>query len=77
MSNDVHLRFNQIDAPEEEKTRPDFINFRRRVYHQTMREIYRSIQSAGIDGLAVSCGDGINRVLYPGIYILSLDFEEQ
>lgn len=38
-------------------------------------ESMRRILSLG--GLALQCGDAVVRVLVPGVYILSHDFEEQ
>lgn len=68
----------KVDAPQNEKKRRAFIDFKRRVYHTAwslMLAGMRRILSLG--GLALKCGDGIVRVLVPGVYILSHDFEEQ
>lgn len=69
--------FEQIDAPEEEKTRTEFKDFKRRVHHKAMKAILESMQIYSLDGIATKCGDGVTRVLYPGVYCMSMDFEEQ
>lgn len=28
-------------------------------------------------GTAIQCGDGVTRILYPAVHILSMDYEEQ
>lgn len=71
------LTLTQIDAPEEEKNRTEFRDFKRRVHHKAMQAILASMQEASLDGIALVCGDGVTRVLYPSIHCMSMDFEEQ
>ena len=66
-----------MDIPEDEKGRPEFTKFLRKVYHEAMHIILEPLEAASHLGRAVRCGDGIARVVFPGIYIASMDFEEQ
>jgi len=47
------------------------------VWHKAFQVIFESIQSASNNGIAIKCGDEAVWVLYPGLYCLSMDFEEQ
>lgn len=50
--------------------------FKREVYHKVLRVILRSLRGPGSHGEPIQCGDGIERIMYPGIMIASLDNEE-
>jgi hypothetical protein len=73
----LSLTFEQLDVPLQEKDRMEFINFRREVYHRAVDSIFQSLQSASHLGRWTRCGDGAERVLYPGILVAAADFEEQ
>lgn len=57
-----------------EKKRADF---KRAVWHSSFRALLRSIASYSRVGCWVTCGDGVDRLLYPMVLILSADYEEQ
>ncbi|KAJ7768112.1 hypothetical protein DFH07DRAFT_1008731 [Mycena maculata] len=50
--------------------------FRREVYHKVCGIIFKSLLGPARNGETVKCGDGIDRVLFPGIPYHSLDGEE-
>lgn len=55
----------------------EFVNHKRRVYHQSMALILKSLETASKFGQRQRCSDGITRVWYPAVTILSADYEEQ
>jgi hypothetical protein len=71
------IKDHQIIAPKSEKHSPHFKNFKRTVYHGCFAQIIAGIRTASLIGEAMRCGDGVNRVIRPGVYILSADYEEQ
>ena len=50
--------------------------FKREVYHKVLKKIFNSLEICSQQGEAVKCGDGVHRVLFPGIPIQSVDGEE-
>jgi len=50
--------------------------FKREVYHKVLKKIFNSLEIRSQQGEAVKCGDGVHRVLFPGIPIQSVDGEE-
>ncbi|KIJ58811.1 hypothetical protein HYDPIDRAFT_33775 [Hydnomerulius pinastri MD-312] len=50
--------------------------FKREVYHKVLQVIFGSLRHRARSGEAIKCGDDLNRVIYPGIPIESLDGEE-
>ncbi|TEB18351.1 hypothetical protein FA13DRAFT_1822013 [Coprinellus micaceus] len=66
-----------LDEPPDETGKPEFIDFKRRVYHRAWEKILESLKKRAQTGDTVRCGDGIVRVLYPRVVILSADYEEQ
>jgi hypothetical protein len=54
-----------------------FVDFKRIVWHESFEKLLDSIGEHSKTGFAVECGDGIERVLYPFVIILSADYEEQ
>jgi hypothetical protein len=61
----------------QEKNSDEFIAYRRKVYHQAIEKVFESSEIPSHVGRWTGCGDGVDRVLYPGIRIMSLDYEEQ
>ncbi|KAK7029277.1 hypothetical protein R3P38DRAFT_3314735 [Favolaschia claudopus] len=53
-----------------------FAQFKREIYQQVLEIIFESIWRKASTGELVECGDTVDRVLYPGFLIESLDFEE-
>jgi len=69
--------FIQVDETEENKGKLDSITFKRIVWHQSFQRLLESIKLHSQTGCLVVCGDGIERLLFPFIPILSADYEEQ
>ncbi|KAG2148877.1 hypothetical protein DEU56DRAFT_729847 [Suillus clintonianus] len=53
-----------------------FACFKREVYHKVLAVVFGSLRSRGRCGEAMKCGDQVQRVIYPGIPIASVDSEE-
>ncbi|KAF9523577.1 hypothetical protein CPB83DRAFT_951188, partial [Crepidotus variabilis] len=53
-----------------------YINHKRDVWHNSVSEILSSIKSYSKHGTSIKCGDGVTRVIYPHVLILSADYEE-
>lgn len=64
------------DPPEEDQHRPEYISYRREVYHRAWQIILEDIRHAARYGMATRCADSTERILFPFIYIISADFEE-
>ena len=67
----------QVDETEEDKGKLDSVTFKRIVWHQSFQRLLESIKLHSWTGCSVVCGDGIERLLFPFILILSADYEEQ
>jgi hypothetical protein len=64
--------------PDERNTKEslEFAHFKRVVYHKVVSRVFSSLRQRSHSGEAMECGDGVNRVLHPGILIESQDGEE-
>lgn len=62
---------------EEEKGTLDSVNFKRVVWHDCFKKLLESLRLHSRTGCSVMCGDGIERLIFPFILILSADYEEQ
>jgi hypothetical protein len=71
------LWFAQIEDAEEDKDKPDWVNFKRVIWHESFYKLLKSIEAISVAGFAAHCGDGVTWVVYPLILILSADYEEQ
>ena len=69
--------FFQVDETEENKGKLDSTTFKRVVWHQSFQRLLESIRLHSQMGCSVVCGDGVERLLFPFILILSADYEEQ
>ena len=67
----------KIHTPSQERKNKEFIDFKREVYHAIFSAIFLELRATSNIGEAIICGDGVERVIYPGVYMLSSDFEEQ
>jgi hypothetical protein len=65
-----------VVGPEEEKDCSEFILYKRQVHHRALDLVLESIKIPSKIGSQMNCCDGVKRLLFPGVYILSLDFEE-
>ncbi|KAG6836215.1 hypothetical protein H0H93_010132 [Arthromyces matolae] len=63
------------DDPKE-RGKPEYVNFKRAVFHACYKHLLSTIEDASHVGEVYDCG-GQKRVLYPLIYVLAADFEEQ
>ncbi|KAF8884263.1 hypothetical protein CPB84DRAFT_1750433 [Gymnopilus junonius] len=60
-----------------ESNKKGYVNFKRVVWHEALREILESIRLYGQTGFYKTCGDNVLHWLFPIILILSADYEEQ
>ncbi|KAH6880256.1 hypothetical protein BKA70DRAFT_1126649 [Coprinopsis sp. MPI-PUGE-AT-0042] len=63
------------DADKTGKT--SFVNFKHLVWHESFRTMMKKLEMYAENGCKVECGDGITRLIFPIIIILSADYEEQ
>ncbi|KAF6744588.1 hypothetical protein DFP72DRAFT_1078429 [Ephemerocybe angulata] len=61
----------------EESGKRGFVDFKRVVWHSGFQELLATIKMYSKTGFPVRCGDGIERLIFPIILILSADYEEQ
>ncbi|KAG2028517.1 hypothetical protein BDR03DRAFT_840689, partial [Suillus americanus] len=54
-----------------------FVNFKNVVWHESFKCLLKSLAPLSKIGFWVKCWDGIERLFYPLILILSADYEEQ
>lgn len=67
----------QTKDDEGEKGKKGYVDFKRVVWHESFCILLSSIKELSKVGCWVECGDGIKRRLYPMVFILSADYEEQ
>lgn len=60
-----------------EKGKTGWADFKRRVWHDAMKEIIAPLVELSKTGLLIRCGDGVERRVFPVLNILSGDYEEQ
>jgi hypothetical protein len=66
-----------VGESEDEKGKTEFVDFKRAVWHESFRKLLESIKDYSFVGCGVDCGDKIERLLFPFVYILASDYEEQ
>ncbi|KAF8072161.1 hypothetical protein FPV67DRAFT_1667598 [Lyophyllum atratum] len=67
-------------VPEEEsekKSSPDFVDFKKAVWHASFKKLLENVAEFSKVGILVNCGDGVTRRIYPFIFLLAADYEEQ
>ncbi|KAF6759534.1 hypothetical protein DFP72DRAFT_1100990 [Ephemerocybe angulata] len=57
--------------------KPEWVEYKRAVYHECFVKFLECIRDPSFIGKAFTCGDGVRRTLYPCVFILSGDYEEQ
>ncbi|KAF6744235.1 hypothetical protein DFP72DRAFT_1095451 [Ephemerocybe angulata] len=57
--------------------KPEWVEYKRAVYHECFVKFLECIRDPSFVGKAFTCGDGVRRTLYPCVFILSGDYEEQ
>ena len=67
----------QVKEESAHKGKKTFSNHKRAVWHEAIREIVKSIEAYSKEGYCFIGADGIKRKVYPCIFILSADYEEQ
>jgi len=66
-----------IVAEDESDKGKSFTNFKRAVWHASFKVLLDGIELESYTGVLIKCGDGILRKLYPFVYVLAADYEEQ
>ena len=59
------------------KGKRSFKEHKWRVWHKALREMLKSLEQYSRDGYSFVGADGVKRVVYPCVLILSADYEEQ
>ena len=67
----------EIEEDASESGKPDYVNFKQVVWHESFRKLLKSIRQISKGGYNIDCADDINRQLHTAILILSADYEEQ
>ncbi|KAG5640562.1 hypothetical protein DXG03_008069 [Asterophora parasitica] len=65
-----------IKEDEEYKKKTDYIDFKRVVWHESVRKLMETVAEYSKIGIWIKCRDGIERRLFPIILILTADYEE-
>ncbi|KAG6810964.1 hypothetical protein H0H92_009583 [Tricholoma furcatifolium] len=65
-----------LSDEESEKLKPDYVNFKRAVYHACFSHLLSTISEESYVGCIFNCG-GTLRNLYPFVFVLAADYEEQ
>ncbi|KAH9029824.1 hypothetical protein EDB85DRAFT_1866968, partial [Lactarius pseudohatsudake] len=67
------------DIPETaaDSGKPEFVNFKHNVWHRTFHCVIDSIIDKSKVGCWLQCADGTQQHFFPGVIILSADYEEQ
>ncbi|PPQ63348.1 hypothetical protein CVT24_006721, partial [Panaeolus cyanescens] len=68
-------RLLQVKDDAEHKDKPEWVNFKRVIWHDSFRVLLKAISMKF--GHWLECGDSIERLLFPFIVILCADYEEQ
>lgn len=54
-----------------------FVNLKRVIWHEAVALIFKSIETYTRLGTSVECADGVSRILFPHVLMISADYEEQ
>ncbi|KAJ6472802.1 hypothetical protein DFH09DRAFT_1110153 [Mycena vulgaris] len=65
-----------VSEDEPETGKPGYVNFKNAVWHKSFYKLLESIVGPSKTGAWVTCGDRVERCLYPIILILASDYEE-
>ncbi|KIK02915.1 hypothetical protein K443DRAFT_96073, partial [Laccaria amethystina LaAM-08-1] len=66
-----------VEDDEGEKGKKGYVDFKQVIWHESFHILLESIQEYSKVGCWVECGDGVQRHLFPMVFILSADYEEQ
>lgn len=67
----------QVEGESAETGKTGFVNHKNAVWHASFLELLKEVIGYTKTGIYHTCGDGIERLLYPILLILSADYEEQ
>ena len=67
----------QVEEDSAESKKKRFVHFKRVVWHKAFYKIVESIEKYAELGYVLVCGDVVRQKIYPAIFIVSADFEEQ
>lgn len=73
----AYRHYQQIDDGPGDKKKTAWVNFKRVVWHESMRKLFETIELYSKVGCWLECGDGVVRHIFPLILILAADYEEQ
>lgn len=65
-----------IQDDEAEKNKPDYVNFKKAIYHGCFKFLFSTIADDSHFGGLYKCADEL-LLLFPSIYVAAVDFEEQ
>ncbi|KAF8268010.1 hypothetical protein EI94DRAFT_1801019 [Lactarius quietus] len=60
-----------------EWNKPEYVNFKRTVWHESFLQVIQSIVGHSKTGCWLECGDSVRRWIFPIVTMLSADYEEQ
>ncbi|KAG6905286.1 hypothetical protein DXG01_003681 [Tephrocybe rancida] len=69
-------KFQVEDEPSEEG-KTEWVNFKKAVWHESFKILLHEVAIYSKTGIEVKCSDGIFRRIYPFIFLLAADYEEQ
>ena len=67
----------QFEDTADDKGRPEWVNFKQIIWHESMSKLLESIEQHSKTGSWVECGDAVVRCIFLLILILAADYEEQ
>ncbi|KIJ28811.1 hypothetical protein M422DRAFT_269862 [Sphaerobolus stellatus SS14] len=67
---------NNTESEDDSLDSVEYAQFKREIYHKVSKRIFRTLRKKSHNGEAVTCGDKITRVVYPGFLIDAVDGEE-
>ncbi|KIJ49009.1 hypothetical protein M422DRAFT_246785 [Sphaerobolus stellatus SS14] len=67
---------NNTESEDDSLDSVEYAQFKREIYHKVSKRIFCTLRKKSHNGEAVTCGDKITRVVYPGFLIDAVDGEE-
>jgi len=67
----------QVKDDSEDTGKPDWVDFRRLVWHKAVAEVVNSLEPMTRFAPTVLCADGESRQVVPHISMFSVDYDEQ
>ncbi|KAG6905479.1 hypothetical protein DXG01_002463 [Tephrocybe rancida] len=66
-----------VEDEESENGKVEWVNFKKAVWHESFKILLKEVALYSKTGIEVKCGDGVFRRIYPFIFLLAADYEEQ